>query len=168
MERFPIGRITDTPAEGRRGPCPNRVTWTDTFSAPRSGGRIHQAQDIFAPHGSEVVAPDEGRVLDTYHRRGEWRMGGRYLHLRTEDGRRWYFGHLATVDVRPGQRVRAGDVLGTVGQTGNASHSCPHLHLQVRGRSGTPLNIAEELRIAQQNPTDPAGAGRTEVETCPH
>ena len=113
----------------------------DSFTAPRSGGRTHNAIDIAAPTGTPVVA-----VLDGTVTRKHWnRLGGRTLYLRSADGTHdFYYAHLDAYEpgIEIGSAVRRGDVLGTVGTTGNARG--PHLHFQVlrRGGSGrgTPVN----------------------------
>ena len=121
----------------------------DSFTAPRSGGRVHNAIDIAAPTGTLIVAPTDGVVS-----RKHWnRLGGRTLYLTSADGRfDFYFAHLdAYADgVEVGTRVRRGEPLGTVGSTGNARG--PHLHLQIldkRGAGrGTPVNPYDLLRGA--------------------
>ncbi len=104
----------------------------DTFHARRDRGRRkHLALDIAAPHGTPVLAADEGEVLAVKTSR----RGGRAVYT-TDPARRfvYYYAHLsrwhpATV---PGRRLARGDVLGYVGSTGNASAHRPHLHFQVR------------------------------------
>jgi peptidoglycan LD-endopeptidase LytH len=99
------------------------------FGDPRDGGRRpHLGIDIAAPVGTAVVAPAAGTV----ERVGEYPAGGRVVWLRADSGRLlYYFAHLDTILVRRGQRLRAGETLGTVGQTGNAIGTRPHLHFAV-------------------------------------
>lgn len=121
----------------------------DTFHAARSGGRTHHAIDIAAPTGTPLVAITDGTVT-----RITWnRLGGRTLYLRSADGRYdFYYAHLDAYapGLVAGQRVVRGEVIGTVGATGNAQG--PHLHLQVLdlagGGRGTPVNPYEMLRAA--------------------
>ncbi|MEM0961852.1 MAG: M23 family metallopeptidase [Bacteroidota bacterium] len=113
----------------------------DSFHAPRSGGRTHHAIDIAAPTGTPLVAVTDG-VISRKH----WnRLGGRTLYLTSSDGRYdYYYAHLHTYadGIEIGTEVRKGDVLGTVGATGNARGA--HLHFQVLdkrgGGRGTPVN----------------------------
>ncbi|MEM6325919.1 MAG: M23 family metallopeptidase [Bacteroidota bacterium] len=112
----------------------------DSFTAPRSGGRIHNAIDIAAPTGTPVLATTDGHIS-----RKHWnRLGGRTLYLTSADGTHdFYYAHLdAYADgIEIGTEVRRGDVLGTVGSTGNARGA--HLHFQVLRRGagrGTPVN----------------------------
>lgn len=113
----------------------------DSFRAPRSGGRVHNAIDIGAPTGTPIVAVVDGEIT-----RKHWNsLGGRTLYLRSADGSHdFYYAHLDAYEdgIEIGSVVRRGDVLGTVGSTGNARG--PHLHFQVLRRSGsgrgTPVN----------------------------
>ena len=104
-----------------------------TFGAPRDGGRReHHGVDIFAPRGTPVLSAGEGRVS----RVSETSVGGRVVWVRDEErGMSVYYAHLDTQLVERGARVQAGDTLGTVGNTGNARTTPPHLHfgLYVRG-----------------------------------
>ena len=102
------------------------------FGAAR-GGREHQGIDIFAPRGTPVVAATDGWVTSTSPNA----LGGNVVWL--WDSRRdqsLYYAHLDAHAVRRGDRVRRGDVLGFVGNTGNARTTAPHLHFGIyrRGR----------------------------------
>ena len=122
----------------------------DSYRAPRSGGRIHQAIDIFAARGTPVVALASGEIV----RVGVDGLGGNVVRLRTASGRyEFYYAHLDRFapGLHLGQAVARGDTLGTVGTTGNARATPPHLHLQMTlvGRSGEtrPLNPYGLLRF---------------------
>lgn len=99
------------------------------FGAERDGGRrAHRGVDIFAARGTETVAALDAFVarVDTTPR------GGNVVWLQPLFGNmRLYYAHLDTQVVREGQFVRAGDVVGTVGNTGNAVTTPPHLHFGV-------------------------------------
>lgn len=98
------------------------------FGASRDGGRrSHKGVDIFAPRGTPVLASRTG-VIRKVANRG---LGGKQVWLHSEDGMRFYYAHLDRIEVKSGQRVRAGEVLGTVGTTGNARGMSPHLHFGV-------------------------------------
>jgi murein DD-endopeptidase MepM/ murein hydrolase activator NlpD len=129
------------PSAGNRGetvcPVAGRVDFTDTFGAPRSGGRRHQGVDIFAPTGTPVVAPVDGTV-----EHGSNELGGLVYNLAADDGTSYYGAHLsAHANVGAG-RVTAGTVIGYVGQTGNAAATPPHLHWEIHpgGRSAPAIN----------------------------
>lgn len=96
------------------------------WGAPREGGRrSHEGVDIFAPRGTPVLAAADGIV----RRVGTQRLGGLVVWLREEErGYSHYYAHLSAQLVERGARVRAGDTLGLVGNTGNARTTPPHLH----------------------------------------
>jgi peptidoglycan LD-endopeptidase LytH len=99
------------------------------FGDPRDGGRrTHLGVDIAAPIGTPVVAPVAGIV----ERTGSGGAGGRAVWLRESGADRvYYFAHLDAIHVQAGQRVSAGHRLGTVGISGNAAGTVPHLHFTV-------------------------------------
>ncbi|MDX1406646.1 MAG: M23 family metallopeptidase [Saprospiraceae bacterium] len=107
------------------------------FGDPRDGGRRkHHGIDIFAPKGTPVIAPTDGYVRFT----GERGLGGLVVWMRDEQrDQTLYFAHLNEIIVGRHTYVRAGDTLGTVGNTGNARTTPPHLH----------------FGIYQQGPIDP-------------
>jgi murein DD-endopeptidase MepM/ murein hydrolase activator NlpD len=102
------------------------------FGDPRDGGRReHHGVDIFAPRHTPVLAPCDASVT----RIGEGDIGGRYVWL-YDSGRSMYlyFAHLETQEVSLGDRVSAGQMIGTVGNTGNARYTPPHLHFGIYSR----------------------------------
>lgn len=101
-----------------------------TFGAPRSGGRRHQGVDLFARRGTPVVAAHDGVVLAP----GTNRLGGIVVRTLGRRGVVCYYAHLDDVaaGIETGTLVREGDVLGFVGNTGNARTTRPHLHFEVR------------------------------------
>ena len=104
------------------------------WGAPRDGGaRSHEGVNVFADRGTPAVAARAGRVT----RVQETPIGGRVVWLRPDGADvSLYYAHLDTQRVAPGARVAAGDTLGTVGNTGNAAATPPHLHFGVYGRGG--------------------------------
>lgn len=104
------------------------------FGDPRDGGRrSHEGIDIAAARGTLVVAPVAGRVVVS----GTRSLGGNVVVLiGTSREFEFVFSHLHARAVSRGQLVRAGEVLGTVGTTGNAAGGPPHLHFEVRLASG--------------------------------
>lgn len=103
----------------------------DTFTAARAGGtRIHDAIDIMAPTGTRVTAAADGTVEKLFYSD----QGGKTIYVRSPDRRTiHYYAHLD--DYAPGlaenRPVKRGQVLGTVGFSGNASPDAPHLHFAV-------------------------------------
>jgi murein DD-endopeptidase MepM/ murein hydrolase activator NlpD len=123
----------------------------DTF-AERRGRRAHAALDIRAPRGTAVVSADDGVVISVRRNR----LGGRVVYA-IDPQRRfvYYYAHLDTVraDLRAGTPLARGDLIGTVGSTGNAEGGPPHLHFQVmaypaHGRwwEGEPIDPRPHLR----------------------
>ncbi len=102
----------------------------DTYSAPRSGGRAHLALDILASKGTRVLAADDGYIVRIT--RNE--LGGKVMYL-TDENRRfvYYYAHLDEwrYGLVEGQRVHRGQLIGSVGTTGNAPANAPHLHFQI-------------------------------------
>lgn len=99
-----------------------------TWHAPRSGGRQHQGADIFAPKGTPVISATPGAVV----RVGVDSLGGNVVWVVGPGPALYYYAHLDDWgDVRAGQTVRAGTVLGFVGNTGNARTTPSHLHFGV-------------------------------------
>lgn len=100
------------------------------FGVPRDGGRrIHEGIDVFAPRGTPVTAVSPGRVT----RVGVNNLGGKTVSV-SHDGYSFYYAHLDSQLVNTGQSVKLGDTLGTVGNTGNAITTAPHLHFGIYRR----------------------------------
>ncbi len=137
----PAGR-PGTPAHGpQRGAHPKltagpyvfpvygQVVFADTFGAPGAPVGYDHGDDLFAPLGTPVLAAADGRVYSV----GWDGVGGNRLWLRDGQGNRFYYAHLAafTPSAGNGRIVRAGTVLGFVGNTGDAVATPFHLHFEV-------------------------------------
>ena len=131
------------PVEGVDG----RAIWS-AFGAERDGGRrAHRGVDIFAPRGTPVLAATDGWVT----RVETTRVGGNVVWMQPLFGNmRVYYAHLHEQWVEPGEFVLAGQPLGSVGNTGNAVTTPPHLHFGVYvrrpGVRGGARDPAEFLR----------------------
>lgn len=102
----------------------------NSWGAARDGGRrLHKGIDIFAPKGTAIVAVTDGIVSYI----GEQPKGGLCLWLTTENGTSFYYAHLDrwAAGLYEGMEVSSGDLLGYVGNTGNAKTTPPHLHFGV-------------------------------------
>lgn len=99
----------------------------------RYAGNTHQGDDYIAPEGKPVVAVVAGTVVWANDTGGAY---GKWLGLRSDDGRDYVYAHLSDfhVSIRAGVTVPAGDILGYVGSTGNATE--PHLHFEDRPAGG--------------------------------
>lgn len=131
------------PVEGRDSRA-IRSVWGD----PRGGGRRHEGVDIFAPRGTPVLAATDGVILSVRHTP----IGGKVIWMRPDgEDVELYYAHLDRQDVRPGERVRAGDQIGLVGNTGNARGTSPHLHFGVY-RNGGRVAINPEPWLERTSP----------------
>ena len=115
---------------------------------PRDGGRRkHHGIDIFAKRGTPVVAVGNGYIRYT----GERGLGGKQVWMREDISRSSiYYAHLDSILYRPNRRVKRGDTLGFVGNTGNARRTPPHLHFGVyeRHRGPTdPLAFVKQTKL---------------------
>ena len=106
-----------------RCPVLGGASYTDTYGQPRAGGRIHIGVDLSAPIGTPVVAPVDGTVSFSSDA-----AGGNTFIMTGTDGNFYYGAHLSKQGPNSGP-VKAGAVIGAVGQTGNAS--VPHLHFEI-------------------------------------
>lgn len=103
-----------------------RKPFSNDWHEPRSGGRRHQGTDLLAQIGVPLLAIEDG----TFERTTVGSLGGLSVYLLGDSGSRYYYAHLDQVEnLVEGQRVYAGQMIGTVGDSGNATGS-PHLHLQ--------------------------------------
>ncbi len=96
---------------------------------PRDGGaRRHEGVDIMAPRGSPLVAVADGVISFV----GDDPVGGKIIYLRPRGtSYKVYYAHLDTQLTETDKEVRAGELIGTVGNTGNASTTVPHLHFGI-------------------------------------
>jgi murein DD-endopeptidase MepM/ murein hydrolase activator NlpD len=102
----------------------------DTFADSRSEGRVHDAIDIPAPAGTPVLATADGEVLKLFHSD----LGGITIYQLSADKKLiFYYAHLQRYadHVTEGNSVRQGDVIGYVGDTGNAGPGNYHLHFSI-------------------------------------
>lgn len=126
-------------------PTPSQVcpvsgphSFTDTWGAPRSGGRTHQGVDMLAARGTPLVAIEAGTV----RRLGNSSLGGITVWLRGTSGDEFYYAHLDgwAPGIFEGMAVETGDQLGYVGTTGNAPAHIPHLHFEYHPGGGGAIN----------------------------
>ncbi|MEA3501810.1 MAG: peptidoglycan DD-metalloendopeptidase family protein [Actinomycetota bacterium] len=112
---------------GRVCPVDGAVSFSDTWGAPRSGGRTHKGVDMSASRGTPLVALESGGI----YRLSTSSLGGISVYLRGNSGDIYYYAHLDAwaEGLAGGQKVSAGDLLGYVGTTGNSPSWIPHLHL---------------------------------------
>ncbi len=120
-----IGQQLAIPGAGVSWVCPVAgAKYFNDWGFPRSGGRIHQGNDLFAPRGTPVLAPVAGTVE---HKTGV--VGGLQFWMQGDDGIRYIGTHLDGFGIAG--RVKAGEVIGYVGNSGNAVGSSPHVHFEM-------------------------------------
>ncbi|HEU4318623.1 MAG TPA: M23 family metallopeptidase, partial [Acidimicrobiia bacterium] len=141
--------------------------YSDTYDAPRGGGRLHEATDIMAPKGTPVLAAAAGTV--------DWMSSGNYtdcnghtapsytLRLMHDDGYQSWYIHLnndnpGTDDglaygyapgIQVGTHVEAGQLVGWLGDSGNAECVTSHLHFQLHYPTGERFNPYPSLLAAE-------------------
>lgn len=120
-------------------PVQGMCGFSDTWHAARSGGRLHLGVDIIANTGKLLYAVADGTITKMY-RDTPGSLAGNGLSLTMADGTYFFYAHLDTfaegIDV--GVEVTAGQVIGTVGDTGNAG--TPHLHFEIHPGGGAAIN----------------------------
>jgi len=107
------------------------ASFGDSFGGPRPNipGGWHHGEDIFAAEGSPLLAVADG----TLHTIGFTKIGGYRIWLRDTRGNEFYYAHLSAYSplAVEGRSVQAGDVIGFVGDTGDAEGGTPHLHFEI-------------------------------------
>ncbi len=118
-------------------PMQGRCSFTDTWGEARSEGRSHEGTDIIGPKGLAIYAVVDGTITKMY---AGGARGGNALRLTAADGTYFYYAHLDTFapGIAAGVPVRAGQLIGFNGATGNAG--TPHLHFEVHPRGGAAVN----------------------------
>jgi murein DD-endopeptidase MepM/ murein hydrolase activator NlpD len=140
------------------GPFPvaGLAWWTDDWHACRDGcRRLHKGLDIFARHGTPLVAVADGVVSQKVN------GGLSGLGVEITDARRteYFYAHLSrwADGLREGMRIRRGEVIGFVGNTGNAVNTPPHVHFELQPR-GVPVppkpSVDRWLRMTEQRAID--------------
>lgn len=102
----------------------------DSWDQSRAEGRLHRAIDIPAPVGTPVLAAMDGRIEKLFNSD----RGGLTIYQRADEGRLMlYYAHLQGYrrGLAEGDSVVRGQVIATVGASGNADPAFPHLHFQM-------------------------------------
>ncbi|MET0561660.1 MAG: M23 family metallopeptidase [Gaiellaceae bacterium] len=112
-------------------PVYGTASFGDSFGGPRPNvpGGWHHGEDIFAAAGTPLLAVADG----TLHTIGFNKIGGYRVWLRDTQGNEFYYAHLSAYSplAVEGRSVQAGDVIGFVGDTGDADGGAPHLHFEI-------------------------------------
>ncbi len=132
-----------------------QFNWSDTWGAPRSGGRSHLGVDILGPKGAPIVAVESGTISFSEFNNGS----GNWIQLTGDSGWRYRYIHLnndtpgtdngnarcnqafsqrlcnaipsGSNRIDTSTRVEAGEIIGFNGDSGNAESTAPHLHFEV-------------------------------------
>lgn len=141
VDRIRVGQELAIPGAGG-WVCPvTGATYMNDWGLPRADERFHEGTDLFAPRGTEVVAPVGGSIdLIT------GKVGGLQFYLYGDDGTTYIGTHLDAFG-RSG-RVEAGEVIGYVGDSGNARGGPTHLHLEMHPDDGEAVNPFPTLKDA--------------------
>ncbi len=114
------------------------------FGAPRGGGsRSHEGQDMLAPKGTPIVSPTQAIVISV----GEGLSSGKHVYTANPGGETFVYMHLDTIahNLDRGDKLNAGDFIGTVGDTGNAPDGVYHLHFEIEDEDGDPTDPAKRI-----------------------
>jgi murein DD-endopeptidase MepM/ murein hydrolase activator NlpD len=144
-------------AKGFVFPVYGKHDYTDTFGAARADTGTHEGNDIFAAAGTPVVAVCDGSL----NRVGTLPISGNRLWVKcARTGDSFFYAHLSAfaTDARDGVRVKAGQVVGFVGSTGDAEQTPPHLHFEVHPGDGKAVDPYPFLRAWESHRDVPAAA----------
>jgi murein DD-endopeptidase MepM/ murein hydrolase activator NlpD len=156
----------------------SKTHFSSTYGARRSGGRSHKGNDLMAPRLTEVYALADGTVYYV----GVNRLSGRNVKIDHGGGWHSYYLHLnndnpGTDDgdapwsltvapgVEQGMEVEAGQLIGWVGDSGNAEGTAPHTHFEIR-RDGAAINPYEILREAFERDQEREALLQLELSTA--
>ena len=115
----------------------------DTWGAARSQGRSHEGIDIFAKRGTPIQATTQGIVSKV----GEDALGGHVVMIIGPGGAGHYYAHLEEyADISPNEWVNTGDIIGYVGDSGNAKGTPPHVHygIYINGSAVNPYPLLQK------------------------
>ena len=142
-------------------PVIGKVTYYDDFGAPRSGGRTHEGQDLMGKKMLPLVAAVDGTITSVNYPEESWGMAVtikdkdgytyHYLHMNndnpgTDDGKGDGMNAYAA-DVKEGNKVVKGQLIGYMGDSGNAETTGAHLHFEIR-LNGSPFSPFQSLQNA--------------------
>lgn len=122
---------------------PGHTSFIDSWGFPRSGGRTHKGVDMMAARGEPLYAVQAGTA-----RTSSSSLGGLTIHLYADTGHSYYYAHLDSYAFSGSKRVAQGEVVGYVGNTGNARGGATHLHFEIRPNGGAPVNPYPTVKAA--------------------
>lgn len=141
LQRMPLKSNLPIPVQNIRA-----KHLSDTWGASRSQGRRHEGIDIMAPRGTKVYSTTDGLIADLRDNN----LGGKVIWVLGPSGSWHYYAHLNEHKrgLSVGDFVKKGDLIGYVGNTGNARHTAPHLHygIYLAGKGRGAVNPFPYLR----------------------
>jgi murein DD-endopeptidase MepM/ murein hydrolase activator NlpD len=147
LRRTPPALTPPLTAGGYVFPVYGPSSWSDTFGAPRAAPvGWHHGTDIFAPLGAPILAVASGTLFSV----GWNDIGGYRFWLRDREGNEFYYAHLSAFSTLAvnGAQVRAGDVIGFNGSTGDAAGTPDHVHFEIH-----PVSLLSQGYDGAVNPT---------------
>jgi murein DD-endopeptidase MepM/ murein hydrolase activator NlpD len=129
---------------GFQCPVQGGASFSNTWGARRSGGRTHKGVDMFNARHTPLVAVVDGRVRFSSNS-----LGGLSTHIYSDNGVVYYYAHLQShpTNIKSGQQVKKGTIVGYLGNSGNARYTSPHLHFEVRP-NGVAVNPYPTVRAS--------------------
>jgi Membrane proteins related to metalloendopeptidases len=134
-----------------RFPVLGTAWFEDSFGADREGGvRRHEGTDLFGKEGTPIVSSCGGKIEQL----GWNRLGGERVGVRGDDGNYYYYAHLQNIapSLVKGNRIEAGDTVGSLGHTGDALTTPDHLHFGIELPNGEWINPYPFLKVWQSWP----------------
>lgn len=132
-------------------PVQGKHRYFNDWGAPRSQGR-HEGTDVMAARGVPVVSVGDGVISRLT--RTETGLGGIWIWLRDRAGNTYYYAHLNAIvpGLAAGTRVKVGQPLGSVGNSGDARYGATHLHFEIHPGGGSATNPYPELLLVDPEP----------------
>ncbi len=126
-------------------PVVGDYSYEDDFGDPRGQG-AHQGNDIIGTMGMQLVSCVDGTISRLT--REETGLGGIWIWIVDGQGNEYYYAHMASIspELKAGSKVTAGQTVGTMGMTGDARGTVPHLHFEIRPNGGGSINPFTDLR----------------------
>jgi murein DD-endopeptidase MepM/ murein hydrolase activator NlpD len=129
--------VSDDITPGFICPVAGATAFTDSWGAPRSGGRTHKGVDMMGARGTPLVAVGDGSITMSYGT-----LGGNIVWLHADHGVSYFYAHLDSYPpgLVSGQRVARGQVIGYMGDTGNPAPGAYHLHFGIYPGGASAVN----------------------------
>jgi murein DD-endopeptidase MepM/ murein hydrolase activator NlpD len=155
-QAFAAWTETDTPPLAFALPAAGRLS--SGFGLRRyfngEGRQPHSGLDIAAPQGTAITAPAAGTVIAT----GNYFFNGNTVFLDHGQGLITMYNHLHRISVKPGRRVRQGEIIGEVGMTGRVTGAHLHWSVSLNNTRVDPMLFLNESELARTQASAPAGA----------